>query len=322
MSQTKLCCCDTPYSHSSQINPLNLSHFWPLPLIPALLLPLPLSHHKSLPPPLSLPAPPSITVSPRVLGGCGSWAWSCCVNTQTSGVGSHHNQPLSTCSSLWMPQGLWQISLTPICYPHLPEHSHTLALKRRNPNPRPDGFFSLKPTKLFWICLYGMARCIQTETNFTSTNLSSHNFIFIQTEAFQATATKPFQYLISCVAWNSRDQQQLPGTGWVRGDEGFHPHRASLHPENLPPPQICPGESQILVLFQPSALDVTAFKSMSLKHLIFRSSLPNSLMLPRCKSYFLSYWWLGNCCAQRPVIVSQQDLSSLPFLSGFKAGTM
>lgn len=47
MSQAKLCCCDTPYSHSPQINPLNLSHFWPLPLIPTLLLPLPLSYNSS-----------------------------------------------------------------------------------------------------------------------------------------------------------------------------------------------------------------------------------------------------------------------------------
>lgn len=215
MSQAKLCCCDSPCSHSPQINPLNLSHFWPLPLIPALLLPLPLSYNSSQTPPLSLPAlPPSLGLSQ----GFGSWAWSCCVLTQTSGVGSHHNQPWSTCNSLWMPPGPWQLSLTPICNPHLPEHSHTLALKMRSPNPRPDGAFSLKPTELFWVCLYGMARCIQTETNFTSTNLSSHNSIFIQTEAFQAAARKPFQCLISCMAWNSRDQQQLPGTvgkgGW------------------------------------------------------------------------------------------------------------
>lgn len=159
-----------------------------------------------------------------------------------------------------MSPGLWQLSLTPICNPHLPEHPHTLALRMRSPNPRPDGAFSLKPTELFWVCLYGMARCIQTETNFTSTNLSSHNFIFIQTEAFQAAARKPFQYLISCMAWNCRDQQQLPGTGWVRVDEGSHPHQASLHPENLPPLQICSGESQKWALFQPSALAVTAFK--------------------------------------------------------------
>lgn len=71
---------------------------------------------------------------------------------------------------------------------------------------------------------------------------------------------KPFQYLISCVAWNSRDQQQLPGTERARGDGGSHPHQASLHPENLPPLWICCGESQTGALFQPSALAVTAFK--------------------------------------------------------------
>lgn len=103
-----------------------------------------------------------------------------------------------------------------------------------------------------------MARCIQTETNFTSTNLSSHNFIFIQTEAFHATATKPFQYLISCMAWNSRAQQQLPGTEWAWG------MRALILTKPLSILKTCLLHKFALekgkwgTLFQPSALAVTA----------------------------------------------------------------
>lgn len=41
---------------AAQRSTLNLSHFWPLPLIPALLLPLPLSYNSPQIPPLSLPA--------------------------------------------------------------------------------------------------------------------------------------------------------------------------------------------------------------------------------------------------------------------------